>query len=187
MKTKLKRRWSSNQWIACISASIFPFLFVGCETTGSGMTEVTGTLRPPLTEWDVDIYQIPAGLLPWVPDMDIPAQYEQVARMESSGTSQSSNPASIDNKTSQMVSNLKKRAAKMGANAIIIREVTVNEKIVEHQSSGYERVRYPDGSIREVEAPVRISYSRVYEIRIAADSVFLDWNTVWTGEPGPVN
>lgn len=187
MKMRLKRRWRSDRWVVGVCVSVFSFLLLGCETTNSGLTEVTGTLREPLTEWDVDIYQNPPGLLGWVLDMEIPTKYEQVAKMESSATAGTSNPAAIDQKTTQIVTDLKKRAAKMGANAIVIRDVRVEEEIVEHQSSGYERVRYPDGSIREVEAPVRVSYSRVYKVTIVADSVFLDWNTVWTGNPTPTN
>ncbi len=187
MKMKLKRKWCSNRWIVWGCVSIFPLFFLGCETTNSGTTEVTGTMREPLTEWDVEIYQNPHGLLSWVPDMEIQVKFEQVAKMESSGTSSSSKPSAIEEKTYQIVADLKKRAARMGSNAIVIREVRVNEDVVEHRSSGYERVRFPDGSIREVEAPVRVSYSRVYKVTIAADSVFLDWNTVWTGEPPPAS
>lgn len=163
--------------------AVCPLLFSGCETTNSGSTQVTGKTRSALTEWDVDIYQDPAGLLPWVPDMNIPVKFEEVAKLESSGTAGTNSPTAIDDKTSQIVTDLKKRAAKMGANAIVIREVSVVEDVVEHRSSGYERVRYPDGSYGEIEAPVRISYQRVYKVTIKADSVFLDWNTVWTGEP----
>lgn len=171
-----------NRLIISVCVSLFSFAFVGCETTSSGVTEVTGKMRTPLTEWDVDVYQQPAGLLTWVLDMDIPTRYEQVARLEASATTQSSNPAAFDQKTNQIVTDLKKRAAKMGANAIVLKEVNMTEEIVEHQSSGYERVRYPDGSIREVEAPIRTSYSRIYKVTIIADSVFLDWDNVWTGE-----
>lgn len=171
-----------NRLIISVCVSLLSFAFVGCETTSSGVSEVTGKMRTPLTEWDVDVYQQPAGLLTWVLDMDIPTSYEQVARMESSATTQNSNPAAFDQKTNQIVTVLKKRAAKMGANAIVLKEVNMTEEIVEHQSSGYERVRYPDGSIREVEAPIRTSYSRVYKVTIIADSVFLDWDNVWTGE-----
>lgn len=162
-------------------------IHTGCETTNSGTTQVTGKTRAALTEWDVDIYQNPAGLLSWVPDMDIPVKFEEVAKLESNGTTASNNPSAIDDKTVQIVTDLKKRAARMGANGIVIREVGVTEDVVEHRSSGYERVRFPDGSYGEVEAPVRISYQRVYKITIKADSVFLDWNTVWTGEPTTSN
>ncbi len=159
----------------------------GCETTNSGTTQVTGKTRAALTEWDVDIYQNPAGLLSWIPDMEIPVKFEEIAKLESSGTTMSSNPSAIDDQTTQIVTDLKKRAARMGANGIVIREVNVAEDVVERQSSGYENVRFPDGSIRQVEAPVRISYQRVYKVTIKADSVFLDWNTVWTGEPTSSN
>ncbi len=177
----------NKRTIFCLCVSLIPFVFSGCETTNYGTTEVTGQMRAPLTEWDVDIYQDPPGLLSWVLDMDIPTKYEKIASMESSGTSQSSNPRSIDEKTNQIVTDLKKRAAKMGANGIIIRGVNVAEDVVEHRSSGYETVRFPDGSYGEVEAPVRISYQRVYKVTIAADSVFLDWDQVWTGEPTAAN
>ncbi len=163
------------------------FAFSGCETTNSGTTQVTGKTRSALTEWDVDIYQNPAGLLSWVPDMDIPVKFEEIAKLESSGTTVSGNPSAIDDQTTKIVTDLKKRAARMGANGIVIREVSVVEDVVERQSSGYENVRFPDGSIRQVEAPVRISYQRVYRVSIKADSVFLDWNTVWTGEPTSSN
>jgi len=155
----------------------------GCETTNSGTTQVTGTTRPALTEWEVDIYQDPAGLLAWIPDMEIPVQFEEVAKLESSDTTISNNPNAIDEKTVQIVTDLKKRAAQMGSNGIIVREVNVAEDVVERRSSGYETVRFPDGSYGQIEAPVRVSYQRVYKITIKADSVFLDWNTVWTGEP----
>lgn len=171
----------------CLVVSIFLavgiLVHTGCETTNSGTTRVTGKTRAALTEWDVDIYQNPAGLLSWVPDMDIPVKFEEVAKLESSGTTASNSPSAIDDKTMQIVTDLKKSAAKMGANGIVIREVNIVEDVVEHRSSGYERVRYPDGSYGEIEAPVRISYQRVYKVTIKADSVFLDWNTVWTGEP----
>lgn len=157
--------------------------FAGCETTNSGSTQVTGTTRAALTEWEVDIYQVPPGLLTWVPDMEIPVQFEEVAKLESSDSTISNSPNAIEEKTVQIVTDLKKRAARMGANGIIVREVSVAEDVIERRSSGYETVRFPDGSYGQVEAPVRISYERVYKITIKADSVFLDWNTVWTGEP----
>ena len=163
------------------------FAFSGCETTNSGTTQVTGKTRSALTEWDVDIYQNPAGLLSWIPDMDIPVRFEEIAKLESSGTTASNSPSAIDDKTAQIVTDLKKRGARMGANGIVLREVNVAEDVIERQSSGYENVRFPDGSIRQVEAPVRISYQRVYKVTIKADSVFLDWNTVWTGEPTTSN
>ena len=70
----------------------------------------------------------------------------------------------------------------MGANGIVFREVNVAEDVAERQLSGYENVHFPDGSIRQVKATVKISYQRIYKGMIKADSVFLDWNTVWTGE-----
>ncbi len=169
--------------ILCIFSGAVFLALLGCETTHSGSTQVTGQTRPALTEWDVDIYQDPPGLLAWIPDMEIPVNFEEVAKLESSGTTASNSPTAIDDKTAQIVTDLKKRAAQLGANGIVIREVAVAEDIVEHRSSGYETVRFPDGSYGEVEAPIRISYQRVFKVTIKADSVFLDWNTVWTGEP----
>ena len=172
-----------NRLLVCLCLSfVMALVFSGCETTSSGATDVTGQMRTPLTEWDVDVYQNTPGLLDWVLDMEIPTSFEQVATLESSATTQSSSQAALDQKTTQIVTDLKKRAARMGANAIVLKAVNMTEEIVEHQSSGYERVRYPDGTIREVEAPIRISYSRVYKVTISADSVFLDWDNVWTGE-----
>jgi len=162
-------------------------LFSGCETTESGTTEITGQRRKAVSEWDVDIYQDPVGLLPWVADMDIPAKYEQIAKLEAADTVGFNNRTAVDDKTTQMVFDLKKRAARLGANAIVVREVNIAEDVVERQSSGYETVRYPDGSIGQIDVPVVSSYERVFKITIVADSVFLDWNTVWTGGAGATN
>jgi|GEM_PF-850364 hypothetical protein len=158
--------------------SIFLWILSGCESTSTGVVEVTGDVRPALTEWDVEVYQDPKGLLPWVPDMEIPVRYEVIAKLESSGTSGFTLGAA-DNKTAQIVTDLKKEAAKLGANAIIIREVKTFEDIVERQTSGYENVRFPDGSIRQVEVPPQVYYERVMKVDVAADSVYLDWENVW--------
>ncbi len=173
----------SNRWKAWICLAMASAFLMGCETTNSGYTEVTGKVRPALTEWDVDLYQDPPGQLTWIPDMEIPVTFEQVAKLESSATAMNQNRATIDEKTTNIVSDLKKRAAKLGANGVIIREVRVSEEVIERQSSGYENVRFPDGSIRQVEAPVYTTYERVYKVTLLADSVYLDWDTVWIGEP----
>jgi len=158
----------------------------GCETTSTSTTQVTGKVRPAVSDWEVDVYQDPAGLLPWVLDMEIPTRYEQVAAMESEGNASSSNPSAVEDATYRIVDDLKKKAARLGANGIVIRKVDVTEDIQEVRTGGnYETVRYPDGSYREVYVPERVSYRRVYKVRIAADSVFLDWDNVWTGEPTP--
>ena len=175
-----KREWSKRS-VATL-AIVFTILFLnsGCESSSTGVVEMTGDARAPLTEWDVEVYQDPKGLLPWVPDMEIPVRYDEIAKLESNGTT-SFTAGAVDNKTTQIVTDLKKQAARMGANAIIIREVKVFEDVVQRQTSGYENVRFPDGSIRQVEVPVQTYYDRVLRVTIAADSVFLDWDTVWTG------
>ena len=173
------RKEESRRWITTlIIVSIFLWALSGCESTSTGVVEVTGDVRPALTEWDVEVYQDPKGLLPWVPDMEIPVRYDVIAKLESNGTS-GFNPGAVDNKTTQIVTDLKKQAAKLGANAIIVREVKIFEDVVERQTSGYENVRFPDGSIRQVEVPPRIYYERVMKVNIAADSVYLDWENVW--------
>ena len=166
--------------------SILLFALSGCETTSSSTTQVTGKVRAAVSDWEVDVYQNPAGLLPWVLDMEIPTRFEQVAAMESEGNASSSNPSAVEDATYRIVDDLKKKAARLGANGIIIRKVDVTEDIQEVRTGGnYQTVRYPDGSYREVYVPERVSYRRVYKVKIAADSVFLDWDNVWTGEPAP--
>ena len=173
------RKEESRRWITTlIIVSIFLWALSGCESTSTGVVEVTGDVRSALTEWDVEVYQDPKGLLPWVPDMEIPVRYDVIAKLESNSAS-GFNPGAVDNKTTQIVTDLKKQAAKMGANAIIVREVKIFEDVVERQTSGYENVRFPDGSIRQVEVPPRIYYERVLKVNIAADSVYLDWEIVW--------
>jgi len=167
-----------NRLVSNVLVSTFLWVLTGCETTSTGVVEVTGKVRPALTEWDVDVYQDPKGLLPWVPDMDIPVRYEVIAKLESNGTS-GFTPGAVDDKTTQIVTDLKKQAAKLGANAIVIREVKIFEDIVERQTSGYENVRFPDGSIRRVEVPPQTYYERVMKVNVAADSVYLDWENVW--------
>ncbi|MEC7906924.1 MAG: hypothetical protein VYC82_06835 [Verrucomicrobiota bacterium] len=167
-----------NRVVMWIHVSTFLWILSGCESTSTGVVEVTGDVRPALTEWDVEVYQDPMGLLPWVPDMDIPARYEVIAKLESNGTS-GFTPGAVDNKTTQIVTDLKKQAAKLGANAIVIREVKIFEDVVERQTSGYENVRFPDGSIRQVEVPPQTYYERVMKVNVAADSVYLDWENVW--------
>ncbi|HCR31629.1 MAG TPA: hypothetical protein DIV79_16620 [Opitutae bacterium] len=173
------RKEESRRWITTlIIVSIFLWALSGCESTSTGVVEVTGDVRSALTEWDVEVYQDPKGLLPWVPDMEIPVRYDVIAKLESNRAS-GFNPGAVDNKTTQIVTDLKKQAAKMGANAIIVREVKIFEDVVERQTSGYENVRFPDGSIRQVEVPPRTYYERVLKVNIAADSVYLDWENVW--------
>ncbi len=162
----------------CLIFLALPLLYLGCTTTDSGTTNVTGQLRPPVDESYVDLYQDPPGLLAWIPDMEIPTTYEQVAQMELSGSSPSNQTSAIENTTYNLVYGLKRRAAKLGANAIIIREVKISEEVVEQESSPYRTVRYPDGSIGEVEVPVTVSYKRVFKVTVLAESVFLDWNNI---------
>ena len=179
MKLERKRVQGSDIGrLGCFFVFVFSFLFQGCETTDYGMTEVTGQLRKPVDESYVDIYQDPPGLVSWIPDMNIPATYEQIAKMELSENSSSSRTTAIEDATYNLVYSLKKRAAKMGANAIVVREVKVTEEVVEEKSSPYRTVRYPDGSLGQVEVPVTVSYRRVYKVTVSADSVFLDWDNV---------
>ncbi len=175
---RVKSIWAV--WLCAVSGLVF---LSGCETTTSGTTQVTGKVRAAVTEWDVDLYQDPAGQLSWIPDMEIPVKYEEVAKLESSATVSNNNPMAIEEKSTQIVSDLKKKAARLGANGVIVREVQLTEEVVERHSDGYQTVRYPDGSYGQVEVPVQTYYERVYKVKILADSVFLDWNTVWTGEP----
>ena len=165
-------------WLGILFVFVLSFLFQGCETTDSGMTEVTGQLRTPVDESYVDIYQDPPGLVSWIPDMDIPTTYEQIAKMELSENSSSSRTTAIEDAVYNLVYSLKKRAARMGANAIVVRDVKVTEEVVEEKSSPYRTVRYPDGSLGQVEVPVTVSYRRVYKVTVSADSVFLDWDNV---------
>ena len=63
------RKEESRRWITTlIIVSIFLWALSGCESTSTGVVEVTGDVRSALTEWDVEVYQDPKGLLPWVPD-----------------------------------------------------------------------------------------------------------------------
>ena len=123
-----------NRLVSCILVSTFLWILSGCESTSTGVVEVMGDVRPALTEWDVEVYQDPKGLLPWVPDMDIPVRYEVIAKLESNGTSGFTQGA-VENKTTQIVTDLKKQAAKLGANAIVIREVKIFEDVVARQTS----------------------------------------------------
>ena len=178
MKLLNVRSGFRNRVVSWILVSIYLWILSGCESTSTGVVEVTGDVRPALTEWDVEVYQDPKGLLPWVPDMDIPVRYEVIAKLESNGTSGFTTGA-VDNVTTQIVTDLKKQAAKLGANAVVIREVKIFEDVVERQTSGYENVRFPDGSIRQVEVPPQTYYERVMKVNVAADSVYLDWENVW--------
>lgn len=184
MENRIKK--SEGKAIICAIVSMFLIAVSGCETTTSSSTQVTGKVRPAVSDWEVDVYQDPKGLLPWVLDMEIPTKFEQVATMESEGSASSSNPSAVEDATFRIVDDLKKKAGRLGANGIIIRKVDVTEDIQEVRTGGnYESVRYPDGTYRDVYVPERVSYRRVYKVLIAADSVFLDWDQVWTGEPTP--
>ncbi len=169
-------RIENAKWPTWVFVLVIYFLVQGCTTTDSGTTQVTGQLRNPVDPSSVDIYQNPAGLIDWIPDMEIPTAFEQIATMELSDTASNNQRQAIDNITYNLVYSLQRRAAKMGANGIVIREVKVSEDVVEEQSSPYRTVRYPDGSIGEVEVPVTVSYRRVLKVTVVADSVFLDWN-----------
>ena len=95
-----KRYFEKFFWVITVIAAV---VAVGCAT---GSTIVTGTVRPAIDPAEVRIYFEP------------PSQYETIGIVEASSDVEFSTQAAQD----RVIEELKKQAAKIGANGVILME-----------------------------------------------------------------
>ena len=92
----------SMRVIRTITAILFVTFLFGCGTNGSSI--ITGNVRPEISPDEVKVY------------IDPPPQYETIGIVESSRKIESSRQKAQDN----VIEDLKKLAAKMGANGVLL-------------------------------------------------------------------
>ena len=86
---------------------IAAFLLIGCAKS-SGSSIITGTVRPAISPNEVKIY------------LDPPSRYETIGLVEAAGEVGSSIWSSRQATQDQVIRELKSRAAKIGANGILL-------------------------------------------------------------------
>ncbi len=153
-------------------------LLVGCATTGTVEVDMIGQTRPPLDDTSVEVYQSPQGLLSEIPNRKAPTGLELIARLETSGVAKRRTIQDVSKTASQMVSSLKRQAAKLGANALVVRDVVVAEEQMAGQAIPRTlNVRAFENGIEEYDAePDQIMSRQVLKVTVKADSMFHDAN-----------
>lgn len=155
----------------------FAFLvLLGCNTTGNLMVEMTGDARPPTGASIVEVFQDPPGMVDDIRDSNTPSDFERIAKLEISGIARIGSREDIQKVASKMIKSLRRQAADLGANALVIRKVTLIE--TERETDAIPRtlnVRAFDKGQEEYDMqPPELIAQKVLEVTVLADSIFLD-------------
>ena len=155
----------------------FAFLvLVGCRTTGNLTVEMTGDARPPVEASIVEVFQDPPGLVDDIQDVNTPSDFERIAKLEMSGIANIGSREDIQKVASKMIKSLRRQAANLGANALVIRKVALTE--TERETNAIPRtlnVRSFDRGQEEYDMqPPELIAQKVLEVTVLADSIFFD-------------